>query len=85
MKKYDYSDKKLRRSLLASEIFLTLVCISPILGIVIEHHSDIQLLRCVGLTAVMTAIIALSWAFYFAIENRDEEDKGKEKNNDSSG
>ena len=67
MKKYDFSDKKLNRDLLISNIFLTLVCISPILYTIIEHHSDTHLIKCIIMTAIMVGVIAFSWASYFGI------------------
>lgn len=71
MKKYDFSDKKLKRDNLKSAIWLTVICISPILYAIVEYHSDIFLMECILTTAFAVFVVSFLWAFFFVFDFRD--------------
>lgn len=69
------SVKKLMGNRLCANIFLTLVCISPIIGMLVGDSVNVSLPKAIGITAVMIAIIAVSWTYFFVAKCYDKTDE----------
>ena len=63
-----YSDKKLNRSCLRSNILLTCGCVSPLIGMIIEYCKDTRVVKCIVVAIIMSAIIVAAWSSYFIIQ-----------------
>ena len=62
------SDKEWDRSFLRSIILLTFVCVSPLIGMIIEYCKDTRVVKCIVVAIIMSAIIAAAWSSYFFIQ-----------------
>ena len=71
MKKYDFSDKKLKKANLRSAIWSTVLGVSPILCIVVIYRSNAVLVGSVIATTLAAFAVSYLWAFFYVFDCSD--------------